>query len=153
MLVLGGCSLSESPSPVLIQEQSVSPDVPVTSEPEQQLAIMPPEPEVIPEAVPEAEPEPLLVVPDPDTLIGYSSVRLKDLLGEPSFVRSDPPAELWQYKTASCILDLYLYDDGAANFTLTHLEFRQTRQSREDYENCLRAVITLPSDEENTGQS
>ena len=117
----------------MAQEQQQVPEV---------AALQPQLPEPAPEPVP--EPESLLEVPPPASLIGYAPHELKDLFGEPSFVRQDPPAALWQYKAASCIMDLYLYDDGAQNYTVTHLEFRQTGQSAEQYEQyeqCLRLII------------
>lgn len=35
-------------------------------------------------------------------------------LGDPSFRRRETPAEVWQYYGPGCILDLFLYDDGAS---------------------------------------
>jgi hypothetical protein len=32
-------------------------------------------------------------------------------LGDPSFRRRDPPAEVWQYYGDKCVLDLFLYDE------------------------------------------
>ena len=35
------------------------------------------------------------------------------MLGEPDLRRPEPPAELWQYRSADCVLDVFLYaDDG-----------------------------------------
>jgi hypothetical protein len=36
---------------------------------------------------------------------------VRRLLGEPDFRRHDAPAEFWQYRTASCTLDLFLYPE------------------------------------------
>jgi hypothetical protein len=33
-------------------------------------------------------------------------------LGAPDFTRQDPPAEIWQYRGSSCVLDVFLYPDG-----------------------------------------
>jgi hypothetical protein len=34
-------------------------------------------------------------------------------LGAPDFTRADPPAEIWQYRGSSCVLDVFLYpEDG-----------------------------------------
>lgn len=67
---------------------------------------------------------------------------LEDLFGRPTFTRRDPPAEFWQYQTDTCVLDLFLYDDGTGAYEVTHLEFRETGRKAEDRENCLRAIIT-----------
>jgi hypothetical protein len=34
------------------------------------------------------------------------------LVGEPDFRRVEPPAELWQYRTEDCVVDLFFYGDG-----------------------------------------
>ena len=47
-------------------------------------------------------------------LTGLEPNELLSLLGEPNLRRSDPPAELWQYRDAGCVLELYLYRDGDA---------------------------------------
>jgi hypothetical protein len=133
MLALGACTTTDT-------NQSIIPVEPSQEAAIEVAAVQPSA--IVPEPVPEPEPEVLISVPEPDNLIGYSPSRLKSLFGEPSFVRSDPPAELWQYKNASCIMDLYLYNDGSDNFAVTHLEFRQTEQSVEKFEQCLRLIIT-----------
>ncbi len=138
------------------QDQPVSQAAPPITEPgqDQQLTALQPQqvptvkpapdlkPAPQPEAIPEPQPEPLLAVPLPDSLIGYPAYQIDQLFGTPSFIRRDPPGELWQYKSTACILDLYLYDGGAGNFTLRYLEFRQTRQQPENFEICLRAIIS-----------
>lgn len=36
------------------------------------------------------------------------------MIGNPDLRRVDPPAEIWQYRNAECVLDLYFYDSGAS---------------------------------------
>jgi hypothetical protein len=50
------------------------------------------------------------------------------LLGQPDFRRSDPPAEIWQYRRADCILDIFLYADAGA-YRVLYSETRQRRQA------------------------
>jgi hypothetical protein len=57
------------------------------------------------------------------TLTGLSAGEVVALLGEPDFRRAEPPAELWQYRTADCVLDLFLYGDAAGAHVL-HSETR-----------------------------
>ena len=45
-------------------------------------------------------------------LTGLGPKDLVTLLGEPDLRRSDPPAELWQYRGVGCVLELYLYREG-----------------------------------------
>jgi hypothetical protein len=47
--------------------------------------------------------------PDVEHLRGLSAADLERLLGEPEFVRQEPPAVIWQYRSAECVLDLFLY--------------------------------------------
>ncbi len=47
-------------------------------------------------------------------LTGLGPAELVALFGEPDFRRRDPPAELWQYRSADCVLDVFLYgEDGS----------------------------------------
>jgi hypothetical protein len=47
-------------------------------------------------------------------LTGRRPAEIIALLGEPDLRRDEPPAELWQYRAADCILNLFFYrqDDG-----------------------------------------
>ncbi|MHA1598608.1 MAG: hypothetical protein ACTSV1_07785 [Alphaproteobacteria bacterium] len=45
-------------------------------------------------------------------LIGLDAARLTALFGAPDFRRIDAPAQLWQYRTGVCLLDLFLYPDA-----------------------------------------
>jgi hypothetical protein len=56
-------------------------------------------------------------------LTGLSADEVVALFGEPDFRRAEPPAELWQYRSADCVLDLFLYDD-AGGFRVAHSETR-----------------------------
>lgn len=64
---------------------------------------------------PPAPPPAAPVVPAAATPIQASSIMgldrgaVRKLLGEPRLIRHDAPAEVWQYQTASCVLDLVLY--------------------------------------------
>jgi hypothetical protein len=51
-------------------------------------------------------------VPDARILTGMALAEVVALLGEPDFRRSEPPAELWQYRSADCVLDLFFYADA-----------------------------------------
>lgn len=71
---------------------------------------------------PAAAPMPHLV--PPPKLAGLSAAAIVALLGEPDFRRAEPPAELWQYRSADCVLDLFLYG-GAGGF---HVAYSDTRE-------------------------
>jgi hypothetical protein len=47
------------------------------------------------------------------SLSQMSDRQLTQRLGAPDFTRRDAPAEIWQYRSASCVLDVFLYpEDG-----------------------------------------
>jgi hypothetical protein len=58
-------------------------------------------------AMPSAQPAIL-----PASVMGLNRGAIRKLLGEPGVIRRDEPAEVWQYRTAACILDLFLYDEA-----------------------------------------
>lgn len=74
-------------------------------------------------ALPAAAPPALLTRPDAATLTGLSAAEVVALFGEPDFRRPEPPAELWQYRSADCVLDVFLYSD-AAGVHVIHSEAR-----------------------------
>ena len=69
-------------------------------------------------AVPDAGVDASGAVP-PYDLVGLDGQSLETLLGKPGLVRRDYPAEVWQYRSPSCVLDVYFYTD-AAGVTVTH---------------------------------
>ena len=61
----------------------------------------------------------------PMKLIGLESRGLADRLGSPGFVRRDGEAEVWQYPSKSCILDVFLYrNDGKLSVHYAELRGR-----------------------------
>ena len=57
-------------------------------------------------------------------LAGLDASEVITLVGEPDFRRNDPPAQLWQYRSAACVLDVYLYREGDA-YRVTRVESRE----------------------------
>ena len=49
---------------------------------------------------------------DVEQLRGLPAPELARLLGTPDFVREEPPAVVWQYRGAECVLDLFFYRGG-----------------------------------------
>ena len=60
---------------------------------------------------------------NPRNLIGLEPRSLADKLGSPGFVRRDGEAEVWQYPSKSCILDVFLYNDDG-KFSVDYVELR-----------------------------
>jgi hypothetical protein len=58
---------------------------------------------------------------DINKLAGLKPAEVLAMLGTPDLKRTEPPAELWQYRAADCVLNLFFYD-GASGYRLTHVE-------------------------------
>ena len=56
-------------------------------------------------------------------LTGMAPAQVAALLGDPDLRRRDPPAEIWQYRSADCVLDLFFYDDNGRE----HLVYTESR--------------------------
>jgi hypothetical protein len=77
---------------------------------------------------------------DPDDIMGLDRGEVEALLGEPGLVRHDSPAEVWQYQSGGCVLDLFLYED-AAEFEVVYIEARTGQAITAATDSCLGAVI------------
>ena len=60
---------------------------------------------------------------DPGRFKGLAGREVVALLGDPSFRRSEAPAEVWQYYGPGCVLDLFLYLDHGVQ-QVAHAELR-----------------------------
>jgi len=60
--------------------------------------------------------------PEIATLTGQPAAHVEGLLGAPKFRRRDKPAELWQYRAESCVLNLFLYPGGGHDLQVDHVE-------------------------------
>lgn len=72
---------------------------------------------------------------DPSRLLDLGRHDLSSILGKPAFIRRDMSAEVWQYRTDSCVLDLFLYQlerDAA----VTYYEFRPRRDGELMRDEC-----------------
>ena len=59
--------------------------------------------------------------PEIKDLAGLKPADVVSILGQPDLKRDEPPAELWQYRAADCVLNLFFYDD-AGGYRLAHAE-------------------------------
>jgi len=51
-------------------------------------------------------------MPDGTLLNGLTGAEIDLVLGPPTRVRHDPPAQVWQYDQPRCIVDVFLYTDA-----------------------------------------
>jgi hypothetical protein len=61
------------------------------------------------------KPAPIVASIDPHTIIGKSQGEAEAMLGQPSAIRNSPPATIWQYRTDTCVLDVFFYMDMGTN--------------------------------------
>lgn len=101
----------------------------------------PPAPTPKQTAAPPPRPEPEPADDNPKQLFGLSGQRVAALLGPANFVRRDGPAEIWQYRAAECVLDVFLYRRDAA-LSVAHVDLRQRAKSTEPPRRCFAGLIT-----------
>jgi len=78
---------------------------------------------------------------DPARFEGLDGNDVLATLGDPNFRRHEAPAEVWQYYGPSCILDLFLYDDGpGVGGRVAHAELRDRPDAPADAA-CLSHLI------------
>lgn len=81
--------------------------------------------------------------PDPLTLKGGDAEAVVAALGEAPFLRREPPAQVWQYRGRTCVLDLVLYpaEDDAEALTVAHVEMRPVRDKAVPPKACAADVL------------
>ncbi|NVK18760.1 MAG: hypothetical protein HWE30_08705 [Methylocystaceae bacterium] len=80
----------------------------------------------------------------PAKLVGLSQFDVSQALGEPSFVRKDKGVEIWQYRNAECILDLFLYE-SRTGFRVDHSELRGAHLDSAGELSCFKTIVMGPT--------
>jgi hypothetical protein len=70
------------------------------------------------------------------SILGLDRGALRKLLGEPGLIRHDAPAEVWQYRTETCVLDLVLYKQ-ANRSRVVYAEARTPSATPASTDGCL----------------
>ncbi len=76
--------------------------------------------------------------PAADNLLGTDSTKLENWLGKPRVIRRDDPAQVWQYRNNSCVLDVYLYP-AQDHLKVAHAEARTAAVTGSPVSDCLAA--------------
>jgi len=77
---------------------------------------------------------------NPDVILSLSADDVKLMLAAPDLNRRDGAGAVWQYRTASCVLDVFMDEDQ-----IKHYEFRSRRLGDEaviDAPSCLKDLYT-----------
>ncbi len=72
-------------------------------------------------------------------IIGLGTEAVEKLLGAPEMVRRDAPAEVWQYRSEACVVDLYLYPAQAA-YRVAYIEARDPSAASVAADNCFASL-------------
>lgn len=90
------------------------------------------------------QPEPAQPVPQPrpagpvSALIGRSANELTTLFGQPRLTIREGPGVKLQWTSASCVLDVYLYPEGAqGRERATHVDTRRPSGDSIDQRSCV----------------
>jgi hypothetical protein len=81
---------------------------------------------------------------DPKELVGLDHTVVRRALGDPLHIRNEMPAQVWQYATGDCIVDLYLYDQDGA-WTVTYVEARSHTAETAPTARCLKSLLERPT--------
>ena len=92
-----------------------------------------------PAPAPPPEVQPIGFTPTEQNLLGANPSKLEQWLGKPGLVRQDDPAEVWQYRSQSCVLDVYLYP-GQNGMAVAHAEARSAKYAGDAMSPCLTAL-------------
>jgi len=81
---------------------------------------------------------------DPKELVGLDHTALRRVLGKPAQMRNELTAQVWQYVTGDCVVDLYLYDrDGGLK--VTYVEARSRTAEPTPTNRCLKSLLERPT--------
>ncbi len=138
VLFLAGCSAAPAPPPVE-PPQKKEPEIvetrPLQAPPPSRAEPVKPNPQISAARLPDP------INDDPKQLFGLDAHEVADLLGPASFVRRDGPAEVWQYRAAACVLDIYLYTESAG-LRVAHVDLRKRRKATQTPRRCFIAMLS-----------
>lgn len=80
-------------------------------------------------------------VDSPRKLVGLDRQALQALLGAPALQRSEGKSELWQYRAANCVLDVFLYAGTDGQSRVTHADLRGRRDNRAAPQGCYADIV------------
>lgn len=61
---------------------------------------------------------------DPSELVGLKAGVIQAKFGTPSLLRRDGPAQIWQYRSSGCIVDVFFYRTPAQDDEVTYVDLR-----------------------------
>jgi hypothetical protein len=65
---------------------------------------------------------------------------VRQRLGAPSLTRREPPAEVWQYGSTSCVINIVFYPTPSGSLSAEWLESRTLDGAPMDKDSCLKSL-------------
>lgn len=75
----------------------------------------------------------------PPKVLGLKPHDVQELLGMPKLVRRDDPAEVWQYRSDACVLDVFIYP-VATGAQVRYLEARTVAAEPARTDECVNNI-------------
>jgi hypothetical protein len=76
----------------------------------------------------------------PPKVLGLKPHDVQELLGMPKLVRRDDPAEVWQYRSGACVLDVFLYPEETGAQQVRYLEARTVAAEPARTDECVNDI-------------
>ncbi|HEY7690463.1 MAG TPA: hypothetical protein VH835_17310 [Dongiaceae bacterium] len=102
------------------------------------IAVATPAP-AAPQPSPETAPPSKITPAHPQSVLGLQPQELERMLGAPKFVRRDAPAEVWQYRSDACVLDVFIYQAGTGAL-VKYAEARTVSAEPAVTDECVNAI-------------
>lgn len=83
-------------------------------------------------------------------LVGMTASDLEKAMGVPGFRRRDDPAEIWQYRGTTCVLDIFLYREKDG-IKVSYVDVRGLTVAKVTGEDCMLDVLKAPKKDSVTG--
>ena len=77
---------------------------------------------------------------DPARLLKMREEKLTQILGRPGIVRREASARVWQYRTPSCVLNLYLYNEMNV-LRVVYYQFHPVRGASVSSADCFESLL------------
>jgi hypothetical protein len=77
---------------------------------------------------------------NPARFEGMTGSDVLGLMGAPSYRRTEPPAQVWQFYGGACVLDLFLYQQSD-DLAVAHAELRSRNAGQNPNADCMRQVL------------
>lgn len=73
---------------------------------------------------------------DGTELIGMTAPAVHEALGNPQRIRREAGAQIWQYASPACVLDVFLYEEARGS-AVVHVEARNLDGGQADTRRCM----------------